>query len=64
VLASNPAVLTMHERFGFNREGCFREHIQKPDGPVDVYRLGILAGEWNEIREGHRRALREKGILP
>lgn len=64
VLASNSAVLSMHERFGFTCEGRFRDHIQKPDGPVDVYRLGILADEWNEIREGHRTSLREKGILP
>lgn len=63
VLASNPDVLAMHERFGFVREGLFREQILKAGGPVDVHRLGILAREWSELRDGHREALLEKGIL-
>jgi len=63
VLASNPAVLGMHERFGFIREGCFREQIEKPEGPVDVYRLGILAREWQQVRERHRDALLEKNVI-
>ena len=50
VLASNPAVLAMHERFGFVREGCFREQILKAEGPVDVHRLGILSREWSQVR--------------
>jgi UDP-4-amino-4,6-dideoxy-N-acetyl-beta-L-altrosamine N-acetyltransferase len=63
VLASNPAVLAMHERFGFVREGCFREQIQKAEGPIDVHRLGILSREWDRARDGHREALAGKGIL-
>lgn len=63
VLASNPAVLAMHERFGFIREGCFREQIQKASGPVDVHRLGILSREWSQVVNGHREALLKKGIL-
>lgn len=63
VLASNPAVRAMHERFGFVREGCFREQIAKPGGPVDVHRLGILAREWQQVRELHRAALLEKEII-
>lgn len=64
VLATNPRTWKMQERFGFVREGCLREQIQKADGPVDVYRLGMLAREWEAAREGHRQALVEKGILP
>lgn len=63
VLETNPAVLAMHERFGFVREGRFREQILKDGSPVDVHRLGILAREWSEVRDGHREALLEKGIL-
>lgn len=63
VLASNPRVWKMQERFGFVREGCLREQIQKDAGPVDVYCLGILSREWEQVREGHRRALLDKGIL-
>jgi UDP-4-amino-4,6-dideoxy-N-acetyl-beta-L-altrosamine N-acetyltransferase len=63
VLDSNPAVLAMHERFGFVREGRFREQIEKAGDPVDVHRLGILAREWSRVRDGHREALLAKGIL-
>jgi UDP-4-amino-4,6-dideoxy-N-acetyl-beta-L-altrosamine N-acetyltransferase len=63
VLASNPAVVAMHERFGFVHEGCFREQILKAEGPVDVHRLGILSREWSQARDAHREALLEKGIL-
>jgi UDP-4-amino-4,6-dideoxy-N-acetyl-beta-L-altrosamine N-acetyltransferase len=63
VLETNPEVLAMHERFGFVREGRFREQILKEGAPVDVHRLAILASEWSEVRDGHREALLEKGIL-
>lgn len=63
VLESNPAVLAMHERFGFVREGRFREQILKDGAPVDVHRLGILAPEWSRVRDGHHETLLEKGIL-
>jgi UDP-4-amino-4,6-dideoxy-N-acetyl-beta-L-altrosamine N-acetyltransferase len=64
VLATNPAVLAMHERFGFRREGLLREQILKPTGPVDVHRLGILDREWAEVRDVHRVALSARSIIP
>jgi UDP-4-amino-4,6-dideoxy-N-acetyl-beta-L-altrosamine N-acetyltransferase len=63
VLATNPAVVAMHERFGFQREGLFRAEIVKSGVPTDVHRLGILAEEWAAIRNEHEAALLEKGIL-
>jgi UDP-4-amino-4,6-dideoxy-N-acetyl-beta-L-altrosamine N-acetyltransferase len=63
VLATNPAVISMHERFGFVQEGRFREQVVKADISVDVYRLGILQREWAVVRDEHRRALMAKGIL-
>jgi UDP-4-amino-4,6-dideoxy-N-acetyl-beta-L-altrosamine N-acetyltransferase len=63
VLDTNPAVIALHERFGFTREGVFRAQIVKEDGPVDVVRLGLLADEWAAVRDGHREALGAKGIL-
>jgi UDP-4-amino-4,6-dideoxy-N-acetyl-beta-L-altrosamine N-acetyltransferase len=63
VLASNPAVIAMHERFGFVREGLFRAEILKDGVPVDVHRLGIIAHEWRRIRPAHRQALLERGIV-
>jgi UDP-4-amino-4,6-dideoxy-N-acetyl-beta-L-altrosamine N-acetyltransferase len=63
VLVSNPAALALYERFGFVHEGRFREQIVKPEGPVDVLRLGILEREWAELRDGHRQRLVEEGVL-
>lgn len=63
VLASNRSALGMYERFGFVREGLFREQIMKAEGAIDVHRLGILDREWAAIREGHRRRLIQNGLL-
>jgi UDP-4-amino-4,6-dideoxy-N-acetyl-beta-L-altrosamine N-acetyltransferase len=63
VLATNQAVVAMHERFSFVSEGLFRAAILKNGEPVDVHRLGLLHNEWAEVRESHRRALLAKGII-
>lgn len=63
VLASNSTSLALHERFGFTREGVLRAHIIKSDQAIDVLRMGILSQEWAAVRESHRVALMEKGIL-
>ncbi len=62
-LASNPIALAMYERFGFVREGTFREQVLKNDRPVDVHRLGIMRREWQQIRELHLRRLLDTGVL-
>ena len=50
VLAFNAPVIKLHQKFGFMVEGIFRSH-HKLDGQfIDVYRLGILASEWNDKR--------------
>jgi UDP-4-amino-4,6-dideoxy-N-acetyl-beta-L-altrosamine N-acetyltransferase len=63
VLASNPAVVGMHERFGFTQEGVLREHICKEDGPVDVVVLGMLRAEWKANRVAIEQRLSAKGLL-
>ena len=50
VLASNPS-LKFHEKFGFKIEGVFRNQYLANESYIDVYRLGILKGEWSEKRE-------------
>jgi UDP-4-amino-4,6-dideoxy-N-acetyl-beta-L-altrosamine N-acetyltransferase len=50
VLAFNSAVIKLHQKFGFQIEGIFREHHRGDDGFVDVYRLGLLAPHWSENR--------------
>ena len=50
VLAYNNAVLKLHEKFGFQTEGLFREHYELDGENIDVYRLGILRAEWIKQR--------------
>lgn len=56
VLAFNASVVKLHQKFGFKIEGIFREQRNVDGGFVDVYRLGILSGEWHE----HRQAMYER----
>jgi UDP-4-amino-4,6-dideoxy-N-acetyl-beta-L-altrosamine N-acetyltransferase len=48
VLATNEAVVHMHERFGFSIDGRLRRHIRKGDDYVDVITMSLLADEWRE----------------
>lgn len=61
VLASNEAVWKLHERFGFRREACFREHVVKTGARLDVLGLGLLKADWLERRPAARDQLRAKG---
>ena len=49
VLAFNASVIKLHQKFGFKIEGIFRNQYKAPTGFVDIYRLGILSSEWQEI---------------
>jgi UDP-4-amino-4,6-dideoxy-N-acetyl-beta-L-altrosamine N-acetyltransferase len=53
VLATNEAVVRMHQKFGFVVEGVLRHHVTKQGRPEDVVTLGMLADEWRE-RDGGR----------
>jgi UDP-4-amino-4,6-dideoxy-N-acetyl-beta-L-altrosamine N-acetyltransferase len=58
VLAFNTAVIKMHQKFGFREEGIFRHQYKNGDRFVDIHRLGILAEEWNAMRQDmHERLL-------
>jgi UDP-4-amino-4,6-dideoxy-N-acetyl-beta-L-altrosamine N-acetyltransferase len=46
VLASNPAVIKMHQKFGFSIEGVRRQNILRDGVRLDVVLLGITAEEW------------------
>ena len=58
VLAFNTSVIKLHQKVGFNVEGVFRQQHKVNDDFVDIYRLGILAPEWQD----HRQAMHEKLI--
>lgn len=51
VLAFNSAVINLHQKFGFTVEGIFREQHMHDSAFVDIYRLAILATEWNSQRD-------------
>lgn len=50
VLASNPKVIEMHQKFGFQLEGIRRANVIKEGQRIDVTLLGILPHEWQQQR--------------
>lgn len=50
VLAFNTPVIKLHEKFGFKVEGILRDQHKMDGSFVDVYRLGMLASEWQTNR--------------
>ncbi len=50
VLASNPAVVRLHQKFGFTLEGVRRQNVCKDGVRLDVMLLGITADEWRAQR--------------
>ena len=50
VLEINPAVIKMHQKFGFVIEGVRRENIIRDGKRVSVVLLGITKSEWHTQR--------------
>ncbi len=50
VFVSNDAVIKMHEKFGFRREGYFRQHILKNNTYHDVVSMAMLKSEWLKLK--------------
>ena len=50
VLETNPTVIKMHQKFGFELEGVRRKNILKDGSRIDVVLLGITKEEWKEKR--------------
>ncbi|MEM1000993.1 MAG: UDP-4-amino-4,6-dideoxy-N-acetyl-beta-L-altrosamine N-acetyltransferase [Bacteroidota bacterium] len=46
----NENVIALHSKFGFRREGFFREHIVKDGKPQNIVCMGVLARDWKVIR--------------
>lgn len=55
VLATNPAVIEMHKKFGFQLEGMRRANVIKDGQRIDVALLGILPHEWQQQRPRFER---------
>jgi len=63
VLASNPAVTKMHQRFAFREEGYLRGHVIKHGEPADVHTMAVLREEWVERRPSIQKLLTEVKLL-
>lgn len=50
VFAFNRPVVRLHQKFGFQVEGTFREQRIVDGKRVDVIRLGMLSREWQSLR--------------
>ena len=50
VLETNSAIIKLHEKFGFKKEGIRRKSIIKNNEKVDVILLGLLREEWLEVK--------------
>jgi UDP-4-amino-4,6-dideoxy-N-acetyl-beta-L-altrosamine N-acetyltransferase len=56
VLAFNKPVIKLHQKFGMQIEGVFRQQHFAEGQYVDIYRLGLLREEWDIKRtEMHAR---------
>ncbi|WP_439816621.1 UDP-4-amino-4,6-dideoxy-N-acetyl-beta-L-altrosamine N-acetyltransferase [Zavarzinia sp. CC-PAN008] len=60
VLASNDAVVRMHQGFGFQVEGTFRDQIEKDGQHIDVIRLALFTADWQRERARIVAQLAEK----
>lgn len=50
ILAFNSKVIRLHEKFGFFKEGVFRDFHFDGKNFIDVVRMGILEDEWRRAR--------------
>lgn len=46
----NKNVVALHSKFGFRREGYFREHVMKDGVLQDIVFMGVLKRDWKTIR--------------
>lgn len=49
-LSFNTASINLHQKLGFKVEGILRQQHWLDGAFTDVYRMGLLAHEWNDIR--------------
>lgn len=59
VLAFNTPVIKLHQKFGFQIEGIFRQQHYLDGEYVDIYRLGLLEREWGLKRDEMQNKLTE-----
>jgi RimJ/RimL family protein N-acetyltransferase len=62
-LASNSASVNLHEKFGFVREGVFRDQHFDGKRHLDVIRFGLLTAEWEQQRDRLRARVAQLDAL-
>lgn len=50
VLETNPAVISLHKKFGFQSEGLLRDHIRKDGSHINVCLLGMTRDDWQSVK--------------
>lgn len=51
VFSYNQRAITLYEKLGFQREGAYREYLQRDGQRYDMLLYGILRHEWEALRE-------------
>lgn len=57
VLATNPAVVQLHEKFGFQKEGVRLSHVLRDAQRIDVVLLGITEDKWLATRPRFKKLI-------
>ncbi|MCY6383766.1 UDP-4-amino-4,6-dideoxy-N-acetyl-beta-L-altrosamine N-acetyltransferase [Hoeflea prorocentri] len=67
VLETNPAVVKMHQKFGFEREGLRRSNVIKNGERIGVHFLGLTRPDWSarrgNVEENHRSVLDRFSVI-
>ena len=48
VFSYNERAIALYEKLGFQREGVYREHLQRDGKRYDMYLYGLLRSEWEK----------------
>jgi len=62
VLAFNETALAFHEKHGYRREGCQRQHVRKDGRYHDVVLIGMLRDEWQALKPGLEARYASRGV--
>lgn len=62
VLDFNSAVIEMHLKLGFSREGIQRAHIVKETGACDVHQLAMFDEDWHRLKAGFAEELARRDL--
>jgi len=51
VFSYNDRAIALYEKLGFQREGVYREFLQRDGERHDMYLYGLLLREWQELQK-------------